>query len=145
MKKLIGYKCPTDLFNGKVKKGTIYKINRGSICDSLNTCGWTDNPEYAYTNLPVELVSQWQPVYAEESKTLKLGDKGVEVKIPKGKIEVEGSNIDIEDLDELWNSMNNDGTIARWDITYPSVKLGYTTFTKEEIKQVIDTYNELNS
>jgi hypothetical protein len=156
MKKIIGYKCPTDLFNGRVKKGTIYKIDNANTNDLYNTCGHTSDPSYGFSNLPKEIVQQWEPVYAEESKTLTLGDKGVEVKISRGKIEANGGRIPIKYLEKLQDTMWNtekDGAL-NWretntevnrNISFPFVKLGCTTFTKEEVKLVIDTYNELNS
>jgi hypothetical protein len=60
--KIIGYKAPYDLFKGEVKKGTIYKIDKKNITNS-GTCGWTDDYNYSYTNLPLEIVEQWEPVY----------------------------------------------------------------------------------
>jgi hypothetical protein len=152
MKKIIGYKCPTDLFNRGVKIGTIYYKTFGN-CYSIqsNDSKWNSDPFL----LPKEIVETWEAIYKEDSKTLTLGDKDVKVTISKGKIEAEGGNIPIKYLTNLYERMNN--TVQdkfEWgcthtgitnNIQFPNVKLGCTTFTKEEVKLVIDTYNELNS
>lgn len=67
-KTIIGYKCPTDLFGGKVKAGTIYKVNENTMCEEFNTVGWTANYELAHTNMPLEIVTTWEPVYEEQYK-----------------------------------------------------------------------------
>lgn len=62
--KIIGYKCPMDLFEGKVKAGELYKLT------SIETEYYPQN----YTNscrLPRELVETWEPVYDEQ---FKVGD-----------------------------------------------------------------------
>lgn len=58
-RKLLGYKCPMDLFGGHVKAGELYKLT-------------PDETEYYPSNftysckLPIELVETWEPVYEEE-------------------------------------------------------------------------------
>ncbi len=75
---LIGYKCPIKMFNGIVKIGTVYKIIDGNLNTKTNTCSWTDNAQLAYTNLPLELVQSWEPVYEELEEKIEIG--GYEVK-----------------------------------------------------------------
>jgi len=59
-RKIIGYKCPMDLFDGKVKVGDIYvKIK--------TTYGLKDNSSTAF-ELPKEIVEQWSPVYEQKYK-----------------------------------------------------------------------------
>lgn len=61
-RKIIGYKAPFDLFDGEIKKGTIYE-KRGSFqmyhppheLDRNMSCG-----------IPDEIVETWEPVYEEE-------------------------------------------------------------------------------
>jgi len=61
MKKIIGYKAPTDLFKGVVIKDTIYKdfgtsqVNQYSPENKLQGC----------YSLPKEIVETWEPVYEE--------------------------------------------------------------------------------
>ena len=63
-RKIKGYKCPTDLWNGDISKGTLYvkKGNKnygisGDISDNFN--------------MPKEIVEQWEVVYEDE---FKVGD-----------------------------------------------------------------------
>lgn len=71
-KEIIGYKAPFDMFNKKVKKGTIYLIDENNSNAEFNSCSWTASCGMAYTNLPKEIVETWEPVYKEEE--LKVGD-----------------------------------------------------------------------
>lgn len=71
-KEIIGYKAPFDMFNKKVKKGTIYLIDENNSNAEFNSCSWTASCEMAYTNLPKEIVETWEPVYKEEE--FEIGD-----------------------------------------------------------------------
>jgi hypothetical protein len=62
-KKIIGYKCPQDLFEGKVKKGELYI----KISDSYGP----KNTPASRLELPKEIVETWEPVYEQE---FKVGD-----------------------------------------------------------------------
>jgi len=60
-KKIIGYKCPIDLFGGEIKKGEIFrKMNSKFYKVSL-----TGVTEYS-KHLPREIVESWEPIYEEE-------------------------------------------------------------------------------
>lgn len=56
-KTLIGYKCPTDLFNGAIKKNTIYVVDSVSKYRPDHTSSFT---------IPKEIVETWEPVYKEK-------------------------------------------------------------------------------
>lgn len=75
-KTIIGYKAPMDMFNGKVTKGTIYKIDLINVNEEFNTCACSNSYTMITTNLPLELVKTWEPVY-EEQKLLKVGKHDV--------------------------------------------------------------------
>jgi hypothetical protein len=68
-KKIVGYKAPIDLFNGRIPKGTLYKP---AIHTSMNTYCSVDEKgniiDNGITNLPYEIVETWEPVYEEEYK-----------------------------------------------------------------------------
>lgn len=71
-KKIIGYKAPMDLFEGEVKKGTIYNGNpKEASSQKPNTYWIKDNFSTKY-NLPKEIVETWEPVY-ESQKLNKVG------------------------------------------------------------------------
>lgn len=89
-----------------------------------------------------------------QTKTLVLGDKQVKVTVSKGKIEAEGGEIPIKYLQHLYKIMCNvvdeplNWRLTRTSITtniqFPTVKLGCTTFTTDDVEKVIKTYEELN-
>jgi len=62
-KEIIGYKCPQDLFNESVKKGTVYVKNQ--LTQMYKIEGWDD------FQLPKEIVETWEPVYQPK---FKIGD-----------------------------------------------------------------------
>jgi len=151
-KKLIGYKlngtvtaqqvadliqCSPDIYkNGCFLLYPIH-FDGGSIC-SVKGAG----------NKLKELgvLDLWfTPVYEEETKTITSGSERIEVKITPGiSIEAQGKTIKIELLKEIYEDMvdnvfheNNTG----WGIKFPSVKIGCSTFSAQEISQIISIYN----
>lgn len=70
MKKIIGYKAPTDLFKGTVPKDTIYIKNSPNGSTSINQYGPEILMKDGGTILPAEIVETWEPVY----ESYKAGD-----------------------------------------------------------------------
>ncbi len=71
-KKIIGYKCPTDLFGHSILKGTIF------IKDSPgNYWYWPKGSGSSGQTVPAEIVETWEPVY--EAK-FKVGDYVIAIK-----------------------------------------------------------------
>ena len=66
-KKIIGYKCPMDLFNGHVKAGDLYIKSTVNKSNSYRHHNKIDT----YWAMPLEIVETWEPVYKER---LKVGD-----------------------------------------------------------------------
>lgn len=64
-KEIIGYEAPMDLFDGKVKKGDIFKLFQTQYRAK-------SNGEFVGGFLPKEIVETWAPVYKEED--FKVGD-----------------------------------------------------------------------
>lgn len=77
-KEIIGYKCPTDLFNGKVIKGTVYLIDENHSSKEYNSCSYEGGKPP--TNMPKEVVETWEPVYKFEEQTFKVGNFKIVVK-----------------------------------------------------------------
>lgn len=78
-KKIIGYKAPQDLFQGKVKKGMLYIPGRDGYPQPTLEDGFVYKcKEVAGViyHLPKEIVESWTPVYEEE---FKVGDWVVEL------------------------------------------------------------------
>ena len=72
-KKIIGYKCPTDLFKGRIRKGEIF--TERSTKDFVMY-----HKDHMTSGVPLEIVESWEPVYEEEFKAgdyvLANGDAG---------------------------------------------------------------------
>lgn len=79
-----------------------------------------------------------------ETKTLTLGSSNIEIKISKGKIEAVGQDVYFHHLDALVKAMQLYRTLGDWKVSFPSVKIGCSTFTLAELEQIVETYNELN-
>lgn len=69
-KKIIGYKCPTDMFNGGIPKNTLYVRKYSEVLE--NGYYSKDHLESNVYYLPKEIVETWEPVYEEEN--YKVGD-----------------------------------------------------------------------
>ncbi len=67
--KIIGYKAPTDLFKGEVKKDDIYIVN--GCNDKMFVPQTPKANTAAYYSVPTEIAETWLPVYEEE---FKVGD-----------------------------------------------------------------------
>ena len=75
-KEIIGYKAPYDLFDSKIKKDTLYKLNNFTI----NTYYPEEFSKTSPYLLPKEIVEQWEPVYKEE---FQAGDWVTVTKLPE--------------------------------------------------------------
>ena len=135
-KEIIGYLAPFDLFGGKVKKGDV--LNQKNL-------SYSKDGDYTYY-LPKEIVEQWEPVYKEEPKEciLYAGNPLQNIKISKGKIECEGNNLSSYQISHLLLHLQIVPTVGIYVTSIPRVKIGCSEFTKEELKQVVDKYNEIN-
>lgn len=151
-KEIIGYKSPMQI--GEHPKGTLYIIYSGN--GSLYVPEVTKNePSKAYYSVPKEIVETWEPVYKEDqTKTLILGTGRIKVVISKGKIDVDKGNIiEFNSLKKLYalmmgysdRKLNIIGTSTDYSVSFPKgVSIGCSEFEYNEIKLIIDTYNELN-
>lgn len=70
-KKIIGYKVPFDIFDGKVKKGSLYKYCNMIYYETKN------NYDGKY-KLPKEIVETWEAVYEEEKFPFKLSKENAQ-------------------------------------------------------------------
>jgi hypothetical protein len=147
-KEIIGYKSPMQI--GPNPKGTLYIKYSGN--DDLYIPNNTIKNTYS---VPKEIVETWEPVYKEDqTKTLVLGTSRIKVVISKGKIYVgyTGNIIEFDSLKRLYDLMvgysdrklNIVGTSTDYSVSFSKVKIGCSEFEVSEIKQIVDTYNELN-
>lgn len=61
-RKIIGYKAPYDLLDGKVKKDSIYYKTNGNCYSAFKD--WIDK-DFDYSLIPKEIVETWEPYYEE--------------------------------------------------------------------------------
>lgn len=145
-KEIIGYKSPMQI--GPNPKGTLYVVYDADLY----------NVQYSTASMytvPKEIVETWEPVYKEDqTKTLVLGTGKIKVVISKAKIDVDNGNvIEFDSLKKVYDLMvgGNDrrlniiGTSTDYLVSFPKgVSIGCSEFEYNEIKLIIDTYNELN-
>jgi hypothetical protein len=62
-RKIVGYKTPTDLWNGEIKKGSLYVL----VKNFPTNYAFKEDKDEAY-HIPKEIVETWEPVYEEEYK-----------------------------------------------------------------------------
>lgn len=65
-KRIIGYKCPIDMFDGCIPKNTLYVRKYSEVLE--NGYYSKDHLESNVYYLPKEIVETWEPVYEEEYK-----------------------------------------------------------------------------
>lgn len=110
-KKIIGYKAPSDLYSGAIKKGEVIKLSkkvRGGKEYEITQNGWT-------CYLPPELVESWEPVYSD-LQTLVIGNNNI-------KLIINGDEIAI---------LNSDGN-TRAKTTYSQVSGLFETFVGRNV------------
>lgn len=80
----------------------------------------------------------------KQIKTLFIGNPRKTVEI-SDTITAEGQTVSIKTLEDIYEDMiRNPFDDCPWRVTFPQVKIGCSTFTSSEIKQVIDAYYEYN-
>lgn len=146
-RKIIGYKTPYDLFQGEVKKGSIYKLSKFPLSKNPYK---VEGRGASITSLPKEIVESWEPVYEETTKTLVLGNKGIKITISKNCIIAEDKQFFINDLQALLiPRISSITTVATqgWSVELlgATYKIGCSTFTLDEIKLIVGTYKQINN
>lgn len=68
-----------------------------------------------------------------------LGSRKIRIVISKGKITADDKDWNIRVLESMYLTMT-DITLQGYSIKYPNIVIGCSTFSSEEIKQIIDTY-----
>jgi len=144
-KKIIGYKAPYDLFQGNIKKGTIYTFL------ALEKSVYKYSPkENKYFSLPREIVETWEPVYESTEKELIL-KSGKKLIIRQEGVDTGNRIIKIEELKEIvWAGVpnansNNNNKIAGFNyyIQEISWKIGCVDVLNSELKEIINIHKSL--
>jgi hypothetical protein len=150
--KIIGYKCPRDLFGGDVKAGTLYV----KVCDASHNYKPTCTRSTFW--MPKEIVEEWEKVY-EEEKVMEyhfsnLGTPTRRITVnSKGQIKVVGTEYMFtrKHVEELHNTLevrslfapDLGGLHATITIRVGCDREG-SYFDTKELKQILDKYDELN-
>lgn len=136
-KKIIGYKTPYDLFQGRIKKGSIF-INYSPYKLVMYT------KEFTTRGVATEIVKTWEPVY-QENVVLNVGSPNLNVTITTdGKIEAKGQQISPKDFKEIWESMTGQRKLNTWPIHHHEVTIGCSRFTNVEINKIWVNFQQLN-
>ena len=121
---IIGYECPMDLWGQRVRKGEVF-----ILVDTNNLYYYpTKLRKDQRACIPREIVETWKPVFKQTSKTVMVGGK--EWKVTKEGIESK----------ELIFAKLNEQDWSLWDV----IQVFGETATLSEIKNLVDTYKELN-
>lgn len=133
-KEIIGYLTPYDLFDGNVKKGTMYIDSENTYC----------NGTYF---IPSEIMRTWEPVYKSKVKEeiVKIGD--IEVKITsEGKIVAEGREFkeyQIRTLLGQIKAFKYQG--LSWEVNIETIKIGCKeNIHWSKLELILEVYDKLN-
>jgi hypothetical protein len=90
----------------------------------------------------------WEPQYISNYKCILIGDKSVETKVYKDYIIYDGMEIKFLFIEELIKPFESKSTIIdknNYDLSFPeySIRIGCTTFTKDEIELLFQTRKSL--
>jgi hypothetical protein len=132
----IGFKAPHDLFRGRIKKGSIF-----SLFSPKKLVMYT--PSAPSSGVPTEIVETWEPVY-EEKEELVVGRPEVCVTISKGRIEAKGIKVSPFGIQVIHSEMNSRKDLLPWPVSYSTVAIGCSLFSKEDINKIWETYSKLN-
>ena len=133
-KEIIGYKTPYDMYGGQVKKGDIWTLNRYDN-------GYQSNVNV--TDLPKEIVEQWEKVYKEEKTIVKMhsSNKGeFEIKVVNKKAYYRPDSKEltkefIEEILDWFDDSNNHNYANRAKLLYSlrvdSLKVGCMEGTRK--------------
>ena len=80
-----------------------------------------------------------------QTKTITIGDKRILFTISKGKIVADGTEFSVEDWKHIRNIMDPDIKLHKYSVILPTIKIGCTTITLDEVNLIIDTYNKINN
>lgn len=85
-----------------------------------------------------------EEIKSVQTKTITIGDKRILFTISKGKIVADGTEFSVQDWKHIKSIMLIQSNLHQYSVIFPTVKVGCTTITLDEINLIIDTYNKLN-
>ncbi len=138
-KQIIGYKAPCDLFGGTIKKDTLYTLRTPQGVSYKNSL----EPDNQFHVFPKEIVETWEKVFKQEELVVELGTPKKKITIRKDYFEHDYKAITTEQITNLVTNMNGCGKINSWTVAIPAVKIGCSTFTREELESLIKQQQSL--
>lgn len=133
-KKIIGYRCPMDMFESKVKKGDIFSRN-GFMDDILDYHPLKINPKRRTFLLPKEIVETWEPVYEKPGPDIIVNGHKAEfydTHIQFGCAEID-KEIFIKTYDLILQAWCGNRHIT-------AIKIGEGLFNVDQIRQIAEYY-----
>lgn len=138
-KKIVGYKTPFDLFDGRIKKGSIFSEYSPKKLVMYSK-------DHTTTGVPTEIVHSWEPVYEEHNIQLVVGTPQVTVTITRDStIEAKGQQVQWGLIERIKNDMTERCKIGVWKVSYPQVVIGCSKFSKEDIVKIWESFAKLNN
>lgn len=149
-KKIIGYKAPYDIFNGKIKAGHLYKPL--ASCNPTTYCAMSISGQIPLdcgkTNLPKEIVETWEAVYEQEEIKIPMANGAFELVIKDGKVWHKTDDITnfVESLVDWYNIAKNGLTFQTFTANVDEVIFSKTGCQnhKTSIKEWINVHNKLH-
>jgi hypothetical protein len=137
MKEIIGYKCPMNLFDNYIIKGTTYK-----------PLASTDNAYYVAIdekgcvmhtskyNLPKEIVETWEPIYKERGKIFNF--KYTKVVVKDTLIFIDDEIFEISLIENFLSNLLTPKFFITREVKFDSnnlITIGCKKFTQEEAEE----------
>jgi hypothetical protein len=130
-RKIYGYKCPYDLFKGRVKKGSIFSAYSNEKIVMYNK-------DYMTSGVATEIVQTWEPVYEEIKLPVILGNQGFET--VSGKIRFGCRNNREGYTKEDYKNFYE--TLLKFDILSYTINAGEVKI--EEVKKIVEYVDAQN-
>lgn len=141
-KAIIGYK----LSKRKYQKAA-EDIATVSLDNELGAAGYNfakGSPVHTLIKEAGVLDLWFEPVYQSHEMKLHLGTPSVSITIRKGSITAKKEAFDYNVILQIQEKMKMNIVINDYNVTLPNVAIGCTTFTKDEIDNIVETYKKLN-
>lgn len=130
-KKIIGYKAPFDMYDGEVKKGHIWRLDKS-------------DPDTAKWSLPHEIVEKWEPVYEPEKPTFKeFKIAGFAYKVSKGEISTNNCSGNWENVTKYLSLVRSIVlTNKSGDSEIPRILIHGRRLEASELARITELYDE---
>lgn len=141
--KIIGYKIKDEKYAKPASQicgvSSFYEDSVGKYDFTINSMCFDRLKEYGVLDL-------WcDPVEKATTKTLVLGSSRVPIIISNGKIEAESKNFNIKDITRLYHIFLPHHPVSGFDVSVSKIKIGCSEFSKDDLKLIIDTYNDIST